>query len=100
MARRQVGADGFRRETLGELIAKGLNFQAVSFQVIPRRLNTGTLTMSTVTAKTAAPKSVPPITNNDRGAIAMPRFASVEAINRSATDESTSQELGRIDQRD
>jgi len=55
--------------------------------------------MSTMRAKRAAPKSVPAITSNGRGAIAIPRFASVEAINRSTTDESTSQELGRVDQR-
>jgi hypothetical protein len=73
---------------------------SLSFQAIPTPLNTGTLTKSTKKAKTAAPKSAPPITSNGRGAIAIPRFASVEAINRSTTDESTSHVLGRVDQRD
>jgi hypothetical protein len=50
--------------------------------------------MSTMNAKTTAPTNIPPITGTARGAIAIPRFAIVEAINRSATDESTSQKLG------
>ena len=48
-------------------------------------------------AKTTAPTSVPPITSNGKGAIAMPRLAIVEAIDRSTIDESNSQELGRVD---
>jgi hypothetical protein len=55
--------------------------------------------MSNMKAKTTAPTSVPAIASKGRGAIANPRFAMVEAINRSATDESTSQELGRVDHR-
>jgi hypothetical protein len=55
--------------------------------------------MSTMNAKMIVPTSVPPITNNGRGAIAIPRFAIVEAIDKSATDESTSQRLGRVDHR-
>src|ERR1700691_5267323 len=60
-------------------------------QAILRRLNTGTLATSTASAKTIAPARVPPIRSSGRGAIAMPRFAIVEAINRSATYESTTQ---------
>jgi hypothetical protein len=43
--------------------------------------------------KDSCPKSAPPITSNGRGAIAIPRFAGVEQINRSTTDESTSMSL-------
>jgi len=49
--------------------------------------------MSTANAKTTAAASVPPITRSGRGAMAILRFAIVEAISRSATDEST--KLGR-----
>ena len=59
----------------------------------------GTLARSKMKAKAAAATSVSPITSNGKGAIAIPRFAIVEAINRSATDESISQKLGRVDHR-
>jgi hypothetical protein len=47
----------------------------------------------------AATQAFLPSRSNGRGAMAIPRFAIVEAISRSATDESTSQKLGRVDHR-
>lgn len=57
----------------------------------------GILTMSTINAKTIVATSVPLITSNGRGTIAIPQMANVEAIDRSTTDESNSQTLGRVD---
>jgi len=53
--------------------------------------------MSAMNANTTAPANVPANTSNGSGAMAIPRLASVEAINKSATDESINQKLGRVD---
>src|SRR5579863_5631232 len=65
--------------------------------VIRRRWNTGTFAKSKMNANTAAATRIPPTTNIGRGAIAIPRVASVEAINTSTTEDPTSNRLGRQD---
>ena len=50
-----------------------------------------------MTAKAIAAASVPATTQAGKGVIAIPPTANVEAIKRSATDETTSQKLGRED---
>jgi hypothetical protein len=50
-------------------------------------------------AKAAAAASVQATTHAGNGVMAMPPMAKVEAIRRSATDETRSQTLGRDDQR-
>src|ERR1700683_784687 len=67
--------------------------------MILRRVNTGTLAISTRNAKTIAPRSDSPTTINGRAAMANPQYASVEAIERSVAEETTSQKLGRVDHR-
>jgi hypothetical protein len=62
---------------------------------ILRRVNTGTFTTSKTTANAAAAASVPATTKAGRGIIARPPTASIAAITTSATDDRTSQRLGR-----
>jgi len=57
----------------------------------------GTLAKSKMNAKTTAPTSIPPTTAIGRGAMAIPQVASVEAIDRSTTDDPMSHPLGRED---
>src|SRR5579863_1192022 len=67
----------------------------LSRQEMRRRVNTGILTTSRSAPKTIAAVSSQAITATGNGAIAIPNAASVEMIRMSATEESTSQTLGR-----
>ena len=70
---------------------------ARALYVIRRRRKTGTFTKSRMTAKAAAAARVPATIEAGKDFIAKPPMANVEAIIRSATDDTTSQKLGRED---
>jgi hypothetical protein len=66
---------------------------------IPRRLNTWTLVKSKMNAKTTAATNIPITTKMDKGAMAIPHIASVDAISKSSTDDPMSHRLGVEDPR-
>src|ERR1700691_3613347 len=66
---------------------------------ICRRAKTGILTASRNNAKTRAAANSPATTGKGSGAMAIPKIASVEMIERSATEEHMSHTLGRKPQR-
>ena len=65
--------------------------------VIPKRSKIGTFTKSKTKAKAIALASTPPNTQSGSGNMSQPHPASVRAINKSATDDTTSQRPGRGD---
>src|ERR1700674_4042960 len=65
------------------------------FQEIRRRAKTGILTTSRTTPNRIAAVNSQATTASGNGAMAKPKIASVEMIRMSATDDSTSQTLGR-----
>jgi hypothetical protein len=80
-------------------LAGGIRPEHVIFLSDPEALECGYFDNVSCECQNMALTNVPPITAKDRGAIAMPRFARVEAIKRSANDDSTNRELGRVDHR-
>ena len=66
---------------------------------MPNRRNAGNLMASRTKAKTAAAPSVSATTKAGSAVMAMPATESVEAIATSATEDATSQALGRELQR-